>query len=107
MLTNWVMDIRLYWAVKNTIRKQDMYRLIALVSSRLLRYQVKTLWLACDKYIHMSSTAVYEPKHMDTVESDFDGTSKKLVWCDRGDFSYDEVKRQAECALRQVYADRN
>lgn len=70
-----------------------------------IRYAMETV--ACDKYIHMSSTAVYEPKHMDTVESDFDGTSKKLVWCDRGDFSYDEVKRQAECALRQVYADRN
>lgn len=46
LLTNWVMNIRLYWAVKNTIRKQDMYRLTTLESSRLLRYQVKILWLA-------------------------------------------------------------
>ncbi|MDE7028968.1 MAG: NAD-dependent epimerase/dehydratase family protein [Lachnospiraceae bacterium] len=61
----------------------------------------------CDKYIHMSSTAVYDPKHMNTVESDFDGISKKLVWCDRNDFSYGEVKRQAECALWQEYRDRN
>ena len=61
----------------------------------------------CDKYIHMSSTAVYEPKHMNTVESDFDGVSKELVWCDRKDFSYGELKRQAECALWQEYRDRN
>ena len=61
----------------------------------------------CNKYIHMSSTAVYEPKHMNTVEADFDGVSKELVWCDRKDFSYGEVKRQAECALWQKYRDRN
>lgn len=30
----------------------------------------------CDKYMYMSSTSVYEPKHMNTMESDFDGTSK-------------------------------
>lgn len=29
-----------------------------------------------DKYIHMSSTAVYEPKHINTMESEFDGVSK-------------------------------
>lgn len=32
----------------------------------------------CDKYMHMSSTSVYEPKHMNTMESDFDGISKSL-----------------------------
>ena len=61
----------------------------------------------CGKYIHMSTTAVYEPKHMNTVEDDFDGTAGKLVWCGRQDFPYDEVKRQAERALWQKYADRN
>lgn len=61
----------------------------------------------CDKYIHMSSTSVYEPKHMNTVEADFDGVSKKLVWCDRTAFPYEEIKRQAECALWQEYSDRN
>lgn len=59
--------------------------------------------LNCDKYIHMSSTAVYEPKHMDTKEEEFNGADKELVWCDRMDFAYDEVKRQAECALCQIY----
>lgn len=61
----------------------------------------------CDKYIHMSSTSVYEPKHMNTMEADFDGVSKKLVWCDRTAFPYEEIKRQAECALWQEYSDRN
>lgn len=31
-----------------------------------------------DKYIHMSSTAVYEPKHINTMESEFDGVSKRI-----------------------------
>lgn len=61
----------------------------------------------CDRYIYMSSTAVYEPKHINTVEEDFDGTKKELIWCDRPDFPYDEIKRYAECALSQVYPDRN
>ena len=61
----------------------------------------------CDRYIYMSSTAVYEPKHINTVEEDFDGAKKELIWCDRPDFPYDEIKRHAECALSQVYPDRN
>lgn len=61
----------------------------------------------CDKYIYMSSTAVYEPKHMDTREEDFDGINRELIWCSRRDFGYDEIKRQAECALWQKYGDRN
>ena len=59
-----------------------------------------------DKYIHMSSTAIYQPKVVDTREELFDGLNKKLVWCNRSDFSYDEIKRQAECALWQEYRDR-
>lgn len=61
----------------------------------------------CDKYIYMSSIAVYEPKHINIFESDFDGVSKQLVWCDRQAFPYEEIKRQAECALWQEYSDRN
>ena len=55
----------------------------------------------CDKYIYMSSTAVYEPKKMDTKEENFDAMGKELIWCNRADFPYDEIKRQAECALWQ------
>lgn len=61
----------------------------------------------CDKYIYMSSTSVYEPKHINTLESDFDGTSKELVWCDRKAFPYEQIKRQAEYALWQKYSNRN
>ena len=61
----------------------------------------------CDKYMHMSSTSVYEPKHMNTMESDFDGISKELIWCDRFAFPYEQIKRQAEYALWQKYSSRN
>ena len=61
----------------------------------------------CDKYIYMSSTSVYEPKRINTMESDFNGVSKELLWCNRKDFPYEEIKRQAECALWQAYSDRN
>jgi len=61
----------------------------------------------CDKYIHMSSTSVYDPKHRNTIESDFDGYSKDFVWCDRTAFPYEQIKRQAEYALWQKYSDRN
>ena len=61
----------------------------------------------CDKYIYMSSTAVYNPKHINTVEEDFDTMAGELIWCDRAAFPYDEIKRQAEYALWQQYSDRN
>ena len=56
----------------------------------------------CDKYIQMSSTAVYNPKKLNTVEEDFDGQERPLIWCNRPDFPYDEIKRQAEYVLYQV-----
>ena len=55
------------------------------------------------KYILMSSTAVYNPKIWNTKESDFDPLQKELIWCERSDSDYSEVKRQAECALYQKY----
>lgn len=61
----------------------------------------------CDKYIHTSSTSVYDPKHINTKEDDFDGTEKELIWCNRDAFPYEEIKRQAERALWQAYPDRN
>ena len=60
----------------------------------------------CDKYIYMSSTAVYDPLHPDTKEDDFDGNGGKLIWCDRPDYPYDVVKRHAEYALWQKYSDK-
>ena len=61
----------------------------------------------CDKYIYMSSTSVYDPKRVNTLETDFDGTSKELIWCDRSAFPYEQIKRQAEYALWQAYPQKN
>lgn len=58
-------------------------------------------------YKGMSSTSVYNPKHMNTVESDFDGYSMDFVWCDRKEFPYEQIKRQAEYALWQKYPRKN
>ena len=63
--------------------------------------------LDTDRYIHMSSTAVYNPKKVNTTEEDFDGLERPVIWCDRSDFPYDEIKRQAEYALWQKYSDMN
>lgn len=59
-----------------------------------------------DKYIYMSSTSVYDPKHINTKEADFDGMHRKMEWCTRFDYPYEEIKRQAECALWQEYRDK-
>ena len=42
-----------------------------------------------DRYIQMSTTAVYDLKHINTMESDFDVLAKELVWCDRPDLRTD------------------
>ncbi len=61
----------------------------------------------CNKYILMSTTAVYEPKHLDCLEDDWKPLTKELVWCNRLDFPYDVIKRSAECALFQKYPKQN
>lgn len=62
--------------------------------------------VACDRYIMTSSTAVYQ-KHINTKESDFDARQYPLKWCGRMDYPYDEIKRQAECALFQTYGQQD
>lgn len=64
----------------------------------------------CDRYIMTSSASVYDlnPEvclkiHSGIREEEFDPLQKELLWCSRADFPYDEVKRQAECALFQKY----
>lgn len=59
-------------------------------------------YISCKQYITISTAAVYNT-HMDMVEEDFNPLEKKLIWCERSDYTYDEVKRQAECALFQEY----
>lgn len=55
---------------------------------------------------YMSCTSVYNPKHINTVEADFDGIGNELIWCDRKAFPYEQIKRQAEYALWQQYSDK-
>ena len=50
---------------------------------------------------------MYNPKHINTVEADFDGIENELIWCDRKAFPYEQIKRQAECALWQQYPEKN
>jgi nucleoside-diphosphate-sugar epimerase len=57
----------------------------------------------CDRYILTSSVSVYPELGLDTKEEDFMPDSYPLTWCNREDYTYDEIKRQAECALVQTY----
>jgi nucleoside-diphosphate-sugar epimerase len=54
--------------------------------------------ISCKRYIVMSSTAVYNPLHMNTKENDFvpENTMNELVWCERSDVDYGEGKRNVE-----------
>lgn len=61
--------------------------------------------IECGKYILMSSSAVYENIHAGTKESEFAADRYTLKWCERDDFDYAEVKRQAECALVRHYPE--
>ena len=70
-------------------------------SSNDLKYALDVL--ECGKFIHMSTMAVYEDKHPNLMESDFDPTQGPVIWCNRKDFPYGEIKRQAENALFQAY----
>lgn len=54
-------------------------------------------------YVMTSSASVYENLGPDTKEGGFDPLAHPLVWCDREAYKYNEVKRQAECALFQAY----
>jgi nucleoside-diphosphate-sugar epimerase len=60
--------------------------------------------VSCDKYIQISTVSVYYPNmKLNQIEVDFDPTKYPLKYCNRNDFDYDETKRQAECAIFQLY----
>lgn len=55
--------------------------------------------ISCDRYMLMSSTAVYEyANHFDPYHDDF-------IYCNRNDDLYRVTKRYAECALAQDYPE--
>ncbi len=60
--------------------------------------------ITCGRYILTSSISVYPDLTLNLKEEDFDPLSYQLRWCTREDDTYDEIKRQAECALFQNYS---
>lgn len=60
--------------------------------------------IECGRYILTSSASVYPELGMNTVEEAFDPLQHSLVWCERDAYPYDEIKRQAECALFQKFS---
>ena len=63
--------------------------------------------LECERFVHMSTAGVYHLDHFNIKEEEFDGREGKLVWCNRNELSYDDVKRNAERALCQVFNNIN
>lgn len=63
----------------------------------------------CKRYILTSTMSVYPAQvwGMDMKEENFDPLSHPLQWYERQDAAYDEIKRQAEAALFQVYPQKN
>lgn len=61
--------------------------------------------LKCERYVMTSSGSVYANQHLQTTEEEFNPLSHSFKWCSRQDYSYDEVKRQAESALFQKYPE--
>jgi len=59
--------------------------------------------LKCGKYIMTSSISVYPQYKTNMKESDFEPVYHQLKWCWRKDNTYGEAKRQAECALYQLF----
>ena len=93
-------------SIKNAFKEKHYDVVIDKIAycSNDIKYAMENI--SCDKYIYMSSTSVYDPKHMDTLETDFNGYSNDFVWCDRMAFPYEGIKRQAEYALWQKYQDK-
>ncbi len=57
----------------------------------------------CNRYIVTSSASIYSNWHMELKEEEFDPLTHPLKWCDRTDDTYDEIKRQVECATFTEY----
>lgn len=50
------------------------------------------------RYIVTSSSAIYHDWHVDMKEAEFNPINHPLKWCDSKDDTYNEIKRQVECA---------
>jgi len=65
-----------------------------------VKYALETI--DCKRYVMVSSASVYD-LHIDTREESYNPHEKEMIWCDRTEFEYDEIKRLAECALVKFY----
>ncbi len=63
--------------------------------------------VTCDRYVMTSTMSVYHDLHIDTKESEYNPLTHPFKWCDRADFTYDEVKRQSEASLFVKYPNQN
>ena len=58
------------------------------------------------RYVYTSTIATYDENlQMNMPESHFDPAKHEFRWCSRNELPYGESKRQAECAVFQVYKD--
>lgn len=57
------------------------------------------------KYVLTSTASVYPEMRLNLPETEVDTTKTQLKWCNSNDYTYDEVKRQAEAALFQKYSN--
>ena len=58
------------------------------------------------RYVYTSTIATYDENlQMDMPEEHFNPLVHPFHWCSRNEFPYGESKRQAECAVFQVYKD--
>jgi len=73
-------------------------------SSNEIKYLLDSV--KCERYIEVSTLSVYYPDiKMLMKEEEFDPYTYPLKWCNRIDDNYIEIKRQAECAIFQAYAN--
>lgn len=63
----------------------------------------------CERYVYTSTMSVYPLEHprLHLREEDFQPLDYELAWLEREDAAYDEIKRQAECALFKQYSHVN
>lgn len=59
--------------------------------------------VACNKYIVTSTGSVYAKWHLGLAESEVDTRTLPLVWSERDDSKYGEMKTGVECAALQQY----
>lgn len=60
----------------------------------------------CKRYIMTSSASVYDFR-MNLKEENFNPYTNELIWCTSKDFTYDEIKRQAETAIFNYYTSQD